>query len=157
MPHTILIVDDDPYMRWALAANLEDEGFIPQAFARGPDALKYLDDAGEAAVVLLDWQMPDMDGLEVLRRLREQGHSLPVIFLTGHSFPGRREVAMAGGAAAFLDKTKSFSTVLHYLHLALSDDAENTPELTPLTTAEPEPASAILSQQQSRPRREERL
>lgn len=125
MPYTILIVDDDPHMRWTLAINLEDEGFIPQAFGGGPEALKYLDEAGEAAAMLLDWQMPDMNGLDVLRRLRAQGHSLPVIFLTGHSLPGRREVAMAGGAAAFLDKTKSFSTVLHYLHLALSDAAES--------------------------------
>lgn len=130
MPYTILIVDDDPHMRWALATNLEDEGFIPQAFAGGPEAIKYLDDGGEAAAMLLDWQMPEMNGLEVLRRLRKQGHSLPVIFLTGHSVPGRREVAMAGGAAAFLDKTKSFSTVLHYLHLALSD-AENASEPPP--------------------------
>jgi two-component system, OmpR family, response regulator ChvI len=124
MAQTILIVDDDALMRWSLAANLEDEGYEPRAFASGPDALKYLADGGDAAAVLLDWHMPEMDGITVLHNLRRQGHMLPVIFLTGHSQPGRREVAMACGAAAFLDKTKSFSTVLHYLHLAVSESEE---------------------------------
>ena len=137
MPHTILIVDDDPHMRWALATNLEDEGFVPHAFAGGAEALKSLDEGGDAAAVLLDWQMPEMNGLDVLRSLREQGHRLPVIFLTGHSLPGRREVAMACGAAAFLDKMKSFSTVLHYLHLALSDTADAPEPPPPFVTAAP--------------------
>lgn len=122
MPRTILVVDDDALMRLSLVANLEDEGFRPQAFGSGPEALDYLMQGGDAAAMLLDWQMPEMDGLDVLRHMRERGHRVPVIFLTGHSLPGRREVAMAGGAAAFLDKTKSFSTILHYLHLAVSED-----------------------------------
>ncbi|HTP82094.1 MAG TPA: response regulator [Alphaproteobacteria bacterium] len=131
----ILIVDDDALMRWSLATNLEDEGFEPRAFGSGPEALQYLADGGAAAAMLLDWQMPGMDGITVLRNLRRQEHMLPVIFLTGHSHPGRREVAMACGAAAFLDKTKSFSTVLHYLRLAVSetDDLEVTePPAPPL-------------------------
>ncbi|MBV8534959.1 MAG: response regulator [Alphaproteobacteria bacterium] len=121
MTNIILIVDDDPLMRWSLATNLEDEGFEPRAFGSGPEALEYLAEGGDAAAMLLDWQMPEMDGINVLRHLRRRGHTLPVIFLSGHSLPGRREVAMACGAAAFLDKTKSFSTVLHYLHLAVGE------------------------------------
>ena len=137
MPHTILVVDDDAMMRWSLAANLEDEGLQPRTFASGPEALQYLADGGEAAAILLDWQMPEMDGIDVLRHLRERGHAVPVIFLTGHSLPGRREVALAGGAAAFLDKAKSFSTILHYLHLAVSDAEEDAsvPDL-PLPSAD---------------------
>jgi CheY-like chemotaxis protein len=159
MPQTILVVDDDPYMRWSLAANLEDEGFVVHAFAGGPDVLKYLGAGGEGAAMLLDWQMPDMDGLDVLRHLRENGHGLPVLFLTGHSLAGRREVALAGGATAFLDKTKSFSTILHYLHLALSDVAEPAGP-SPLAAVERErerPRSAFLSQRQRGGRTEERL
>jgi len=133
MSNIIMIVDDDPLMRWSLATNLEDEGFEPRAFGGGPEALQYLADGGEAAAVLLDWQMPEMDGITVLHNLRRQGHGLPVIFLTGHSQPGRREVAMACGAAAFLDKTKSFSTVLHYLHLAVSENADAPEPATPPT------------------------
>ena len=117
----ILIIDDDALLRWSLATNLEDEGFEPRAFASGPDALKYITDGGAASGILLDWEMPEMDGITVLNHLRHQGCLLPVIFLTGHCQPGRRAVAMACGAAAFLDKAKSFSTVLHYLHLALSE------------------------------------
>jgi two-component system response regulator ChvI len=138
MTNKIIIVDDDALMRWSLATNVEDEGFEPRAFGTGPEALQYLAEGGEAAAMLLDWQMPEMDGITVLRHLRRQGHTLPVIFLTGHNQPGRREVAMACGAAAFLDKGKSFSTVLHYLRLAVSeaDDVDvpepATPPLPPL-------------------------
>jgi CheY-like chemotaxis protein len=133
MSNIIIIVDDDPLMRWSLATNLEDEGFEPRAFGTGPEALQYLADGGDADAVLLDWQMPEMDGITVLHNLRRQGQMLPVIFLTGHSQPGRREVAMACGAAAFLDKTKSFSTVLHYLHLAVSENED---------ASAPEPATS---------------
>ena len=140
MPQKILIVDDDAMMRWSLAANLEDEGFEPQAFACGPDALEYLAGGGAAAAMLLDWQMPEMDGITVLNHLRHGGYDLPVIFLTGHNLPGRRDVAMAGGAAAFLDKTKSFSTVLHYLRLAVSeraleDEEEETSDSLPMSSS----------------------
>jgi two-component system, OmpR family, response regulator ChvI len=140
MPQVILIVDDDALMRWSLAANLEDEGFEPHAFASGPDVLQYLAEGGNAAAMLLDWHMPEMDGITVLHNLRRAGHRLPVIFLTGQSQPGRREVAMACGAAAFLDKTKSFSTVLHYLHLAVSegeDVAESPAPPPPMQALEP--------------------
>ena len=145
MSQKILIVDDDAMMRWSLATNLEDEGFEPRAFASGPDALEYLAGGGEAAAVLLDWQMPEMDGITVLNKLRHQGHDLPVIFLTGHSLPGRREVAMAGGAAAFLDKTKSFSTVLHYLRLVISDS-----ELEENEASDSLPLSPALAPAESR-------
>ena len=141
MPQKILIVDDDAMMRWSLAINLEDEGFEPQAFASGPDALDYLAGGGHAAAMLLDWQMPEMDGITVLNKLRHQGHDLPVIFLTGHSLPGRREVAMTGGAAAFLDKSKSFSTVLHYLHLVISENELEASDSLPMS---PPPAHAEL-------------
>jgi len=146
MPRTILVVDDDSLMRMSLVTNLEDEGFRPQAFASGPEALDYLAKGGEAAAMLLDWQMPEMDGLDVLRHVRERGHGVPVIFLTGHNLPGRREVAMAGGAAAFLDKTKSFSTILHYLHLAVSEnDADTTfPEALPLQSVDVGPERTAL-------------
>jgi len=141
--NTIIIVDDDALMRWSLATNVEDEGFEPRAFGSGPEALQYLAEGGGAAAMLLDWQMPEMDGITVLRNLRRQGHMLPVIFLTGQSQPGRREVAMACGAAAFLDKSKSFSTVLHYLRLAVSqnDDVDvveqPAPPLTPFMPTAP--------------------
>ncbi len=133
MTNIIILVDDDPLMRWSLATNLEDEGFEPRAFGSGPEALQYLAEGGDAAAMLLDWEMPEMDGITVLRHLRREGHMLPVIFLSGHSVPGRREVAMACGAAAFLDKTKSFSTILHYVRLAVSetDDMDATPALLP--------------------------
>jgi CheY-like chemotaxis protein len=137
---TIMIVDDDALMRQSLVLNLEDEGFAPRAFASGPAALEYLAAGGEAAAMLLDWQMPEMDGITVLSHVRHNGYSLPVIFLTAHNLPGRRQFAMAGGAAAFLDKTTSFATIRHYLRLAISDAEEAVSEPLPHSGFQPDAA-----------------
>src|SRR5215472_15447625 len=99
-PDTIAIIDDDPLMRRTMAANLEDAGFRPAPFDGGRAALDYFSGGGLAAAILLDWQMPDVDGPEVLRQLRANGHQVPVIFLTGHNQPIYEEAALAGGAAA---------------------------------------------------------
>jgi two-component system, OmpR family, response regulator ChvI len=119
-PDTIAIVDDDPLMRRTMAANLEDAGFRAMPFDGGQAALDYFSSGGAAAAMLLDWQMPDVDGPEVLRQLRNNGHQVPVLFLTGHNQPIYEEAALAGGAVDFVDKSKSFSIILQRLKLALA-------------------------------------
>ncbi len=119
-PETIAIIDDDPLMRRTMAANLEDAGFRPASFEGGRAALDYFSGGGLAAAILLDWQMPDVDGPEVLRQLRANGHQVPVIFLTGHNQPIYEEAALAGGAVDFVDKSRSFSIILQRLKLALA-------------------------------------
>ncbi len=117
---TIAIVDDDPLMRRTMAANLEDAGYRTALFDGGRAALQYFVGGGLASAVLLDWQMPDVDGPELLRQLRANGHQVPVIFLTGHNQPIYEEAALAGGAVDFVDKSKSFSIILQRLKLALA-------------------------------------
>ena len=66
--------------------------------------------------VVLDVQMPGMNGLEVQERLVSSGKPLPVIFITAHDEPGVRDRALAAGAVAFLHKPfndESFITTLH--------------------------------------------
>ncbi len=120
IPDLIVIVDDDPLMRRTMAANLEDSGYRTVSFEGGRSALDYFVGGGLAAAMLLDWQMPDVDGPEVLRQLRANGHQVPVIFLTGHNQPIYEEAALAGGAVDFVDKSKSFSIILQRLKLALA-------------------------------------
>jgi len=126
LPDMIVIVDDDPLMRRTMAANLEDAGYRTTSFDGGRTVLQYFSGGGPAAAVLLDWQMPDVDGPEVLRQLRANGHDVPVIFLTGHNQPIYEEAALAGGAVDFVDKSKSFSIILQRLKLALAG-AKGTP------------------------------
>jgi two-component system response regulator ChvI len=120
MTETIVIVDDDALLLRTMAANLEDVGYRPASFEGGRAALQYFTDGGRASAVLLDWHMPEVDGPEVLRQLRANGHEVPVIFLTGHNQPIYEEAALAGGAVDFVDKSKSFSIILQRLKLALA-------------------------------------
>ncbi len=117
---TVAVVDDDPLLRRTVASNLEDAGFRVASFENGRAALDYVTGGGPASAILLDWQMPGMDGPELLRRLRAGGHGVPVIFLTGHNQPIFEEAALAGGAVDFVDKSKSFSIVLQRLRLAIA-------------------------------------
>jgi two-component system, OmpR family, response regulator ChvI len=113
----LVLVDDDDLFRESLGLNLVDEGFAVTSFSNGPDALEWFDRGGEADVVLLDWRMPGMNGLEVLRALRERGKPVPVIFLTVLSEDIYEEAALAGGAVDFIDKSRRLSILLRRLKL----------------------------------------
>src|SRR5215831_21130898 len=105
MPH-LLLIDDDDLFRESLGLNLIDEGHQVTSLGNGRDALEYLEGGGSADVMLLDWRMPGMTGLEVLRQLRRSGVAIPVIFLTVFSDDIYEEAALAGGAVDFIDKSR---------------------------------------------------
>jgi DNA-binding NtrC family response regulator len=95
-PYRVLIADDDAGIRWALTAVLRKEGFEPLAAEHGQAALRMVRE-GLADVLLLDLVMPGMNGLEVLRAVRQLNASLPVILVTGH---GSEDVAIEAGEHA---------------------------------------------------------
>jgi two-component system response regulator ChvI len=115
----VVIVDDDDLFRESLQQNLEEAGFAVTCFSSGAPALKHL--MGECAVdlVLLDWKMPEMNGIEVLRRIRESNLSVPVLFLTILSDQIFEEAALLGGAVDFVEKSRSFSILLKRIDLIL--------------------------------------
>jgi len=113
----LLLVDDDDFFRESLGLNLLDEGFAVTSFSNGADTLKYFEAGGDADVLLLDWRMPGMDGLEVLRQLRRRGLQIPVIFLTVLSDDIYEEAALEGGAVDFIDKSKRLSILLKRVNL----------------------------------------
>ena len=116
MPH-LLLVDDDDDFRESLGLNLIDEGYQVTSLSNGRDALTYLEDGGAADVVLLDWRMPNLTGLEVLRRLRRAEITIPVIFLTALSDDIYEEAALEGGAVDFIDKSRRLPILLKRLEL----------------------------------------
>ena len=116
MPH-LLLVDDDDDFRESLSLNLIDEGYQVTSLSNGRDALTYLEDGGAADVVLLDWRMPNLTGLEVLRRLRRAEITIPVIFLTALSDDIYEEAALEGGAVDFIDKSRRLPILLKRLEL----------------------------------------
>ncbi len=102
MPHRILIVDDDPHIRQLLAFALEKAGFIACEASDGEAALAM---AAQAApdLVVLDINMPRMDGLEVCRRLRAEG-DLPILFLSSRDEEIDRVLGLELGGDDYVSK-----------------------------------------------------
>ena len=115
----VALVDDDDLFRESLGLNLTDEGFDVVSFDRGEPALTFFAEGGSVDIVLLDWRMPKMDGIEVLRQMRARGIDLPVIFLTVLSDQIYEEAALAGGALDFVEKSRSLPILLRRMSLIL--------------------------------------
>ena len=103
MKDRILVVDDDEGVRDALKMTLEYEGYECLLARSGREGLERLG-AESVDLVLLDVKMPGMDGLEVLRRMRERGDVVPVIVISGHGTIGTAVEATKQGAFTFLEK-----------------------------------------------------
>ena len=100
------MVDDDDGYRETLTLTLLDAAFEVRSVSSGPAALELLTSGNSPDVILLDWRMPDMNGLEALQELRARGISKPVILLTGLKDDAYEEAALAAGAVDFIDKSR---------------------------------------------------
>jgi len=101
---TILVVDDSPEMQQYLRILLELDSYHVETASTGSEALQRLREGCAPAVVLLDVQMPGMDGLKTLRRLRKLWPELKVIMCSGVDDPGRTRRAALLGVQAYLTK-----------------------------------------------------
>lgn len=123
MKNTILLVDDDASVRSTISAVLGDEGFEVLTAEDGLEGLKRLDEA-LPDLVLLDVWMPEIDGIEVLSRIRAKHETLPVIVISGH---GNVETAVRAtrlGAADFIEKPFSIDGLLSAVNKALDRGAD---------------------------------
>jgi two-component system response regulator ChvI len=143
-PVRIAVVDDDALFRESLGANLADEGYRILSFDDGRTALDHFVRGGAVDVVLLDWRMPGMDGIELLRELRGRGIDVPVIFLTVLSDDVYEEAALAGGAVDFVEKSRSLPILLKRIQLTTDRHrvGEGAPVATPVAANEA-PAAAL--------------
>ncbi|HEY4135754.1 MAG TPA: response regulator transcription factor [Alphaproteobacteria bacterium] len=115
----VVLIDDDELFRESLEQNLRDSGYDVLTFDRGEPALAYFQGGHGADLVLLDWKMPEMNGIEVLRRLRQINQDMPVIFLTVLSDQIYEEAALLSGAVDFVEKSRSFTILLKRMALIL--------------------------------------
>src|SRR3954449_12829435 len=99
----VLLVDDDPAIRRTVSSGLELEGFSVVAASGGRAALEAVDRVSPA-VVLLDLSMPDLDGLEVLARLRDGGSEVPVCILSARDEVDDRVRGLQAGADDYVVK-----------------------------------------------------
>jgi two-component system CheB/CheR fusion protein len=103
MAEHIYIVDDDEAVRDALRALFEAYGFTVHDFASGTEFLRQYAPTMQGCV-LLDVNLPGMDGIQVLKLLAASGSHPPVIIMTAKSDDQTNAHAMAAGAAAFVQK-----------------------------------------------------
>jgi len=108
---TILLADDEKNIRATLARSLALEGYAACEAADGVETLELLEQGG-ADLVILDLQMPRLDGLGVLERMRERGLTVPVIVLTAHGTIDRAVRAVRLGAYDFIEKPPAVERVL---------------------------------------------
>jgi two-component system nitrogen regulation response regulator NtrX len=108
---TVLIVDDEQNLRESIAATFRIEGHRVEMAEGGIQALEAVE-RGSFDLIMLDLQMPGMDGLEVLRQLRQQGYGLPVIFLTAHGSIEKAVEAVRLGAFDFIEKPPHSGQIL---------------------------------------------
>ncbi|MER6441219.1 response regulator transcription factor [Streptomyces sp. NPDC001185] len=110
-PVRILVVDDEPDVTEILAAVMTSEGMQVRTAADGASALTVAHDFQPDAVVL-DWMLPDIDGLQVLRALRRQAPRMCVLFLTARDAVEDRIAGITAGGDDYVTKPYSLEEVL---------------------------------------------
>lgn len=129
-PQRVVLVDDDDMFREALRNNLKDAGLDVLAFGDSRVALDHLRVDRSATLALLDWKMPAMSGIELLRKMREAHIDVPVVFLTVLGEPFYEETALADGAVDFIDKSRTFTIIQKRIEMILArgrDAADGAP------------------------------
>lgn len=126
---TLLIAEDDMRTVYAVSALLQAKGANVLIAETGREALDALDARPDVRAVLMDLMMPEMDGYQAMRQLRQDPRfaDLPVIVLTAKAMKGERERCLAAGASDYLSKPidaeKLFSTLHAWLRRTSSNDS----------------------------------
>jgi FixJ family two-component response regulator len=100
---TVFVVDDDESVCRGLKRLLKSAGYRVETFTSAQHFLKRIPPKGRS-ILLLDIRMPAMSGLDLQRKLVDEGLSIPVIFMTAHEDPQAETQALRYGAVAFLKK-----------------------------------------------------
>jgi len=114
----VIVVDDDVSVAKSTCRVIRSFGMRCEAFFSGADLLNS-GRATEASFLILDVRMPNIDGLELQRRLKEIGPSTPVIFFSAHAGKEEEDQALRSGAVAFLRKPVHRDDLLRVVRMAL--------------------------------------
>ena len=135
---SVLVVDDEAAIRDSLHMILEYEGYRVDEAANGSQALTKVAERAPDAV-LLDIKMPEMDGLELLKALRERGYDMPILMISGHADVQTAVEATRRGAYDFFEKPLQRERVL----LALRNAVESYRLHSENRTLKPDPEQLI--------------
>ena len=117
----VLVVDDDVRNIFALNSLLERHGMNVITATNGHDAIQMLDDNPDLSLILTDVMMPEMDGYETMRRIREipAFRTLPIIALTAKAMRGDREKCLQAGASDYVAKPVNTEQLLSLVRMWL--------------------------------------
>lgn len=116
----ILIIEDEPGIALFLKEGLQEESFAVDVANDGPSGLELATvNDGEYDLILLDWMLPGLSGIEVVRQLRKAGSQVPVIFLTARDTVQDTVFALEMGANDFIKKPFSFEELLARVRVQL--------------------------------------
>jgi DNA-binding NtrC family response regulator len=100
----VLIVDDEPLVRWSLSETLADHGYGVLQAGDGHQAIEVLQDPWPVDVILLDYRLPDSNNLQLLARIRAVSPSSRVVLMTAYGTPEVAAEAMRLGAFCVVKK-----------------------------------------------------
>lgn len=140
MNETVLVVDDEERIRSSLRGILGDEGFRVVDTGFAPGVMELLD-RESPAVVLLDVWMPEIDGIELLRRIKSERPAVPVIMISGHANIQNAVAATKLGAADFIQKPFSTNSLLAAISRVIDGGSTNPASTAVLDLADPAPAA----------------
>jgi len=114
-------VDDDVRNIFSLTSVLEEHGMDVSFAENGKDALTWLDKAPAVDIILMDVMMPEMDGYETTRAIRErpEWRAIPIIALTAKAMKGDREKCIAAGASDYITKPVDTEQLLSLMRVWL--------------------------------------
>jgi two-component system, LuxR family, response regulator FixJ len=118
------LIDDDEAIRSALSFLLEMNDLPARTYASALDFLEVAESLRSGCIVT-DVRMPEMSGLELVRRLKERGVTLPVVVITGHGDVPLAVEAMRAGVIDFIEKPFDDEVLLRSIRMALDAKAES--------------------------------
>jgi len=136
----ILVVEDEEKIARALQRGLEQERFSVEIALDGAAGLAAAE-ADEYDVIVLDRMLPEMDGMEVCRTLREAGNKTPILMLTAKDQVRDRVAGLNAGADDYLVKPFAFEELLARLHALLRRPSQTTDVVLKVADLELDPAS----------------
>jgi len=150
---TVFIIDDDSDIRTSLSRSLTKRGFYVECFASANSFLNCYDES-LSGCILLDYGMPEINGLELQQKLIDKKFSIPIIFMTGHGGIPESVQAIKAGAIDFLEKPFKQEVLISTIRSAFENaemtmqDSKTSKELKDkfnnLTTREKEVAQFII-------------
>jgi two-component system, NarL family, invasion response regulator UvrY len=115
----VLVVDDHPAFRRALTSALNMiKGIEVAGEAAGGEEATERARSDDPDLILMDLSMPDVDGIEAMRKIHREQPDLPVVILTAHADPGVEKEAREAGASGFLAKGTALEDIVIVLHEA---------------------------------------